>query len=72
MNPKPKLSHELRAIPLFDLVCLPAACCGVGRAAALCGGVQKMDVRGPARLLRVNCQELTVYEWGYLGDAVED
>lgn len=31
-----------------------------------------MDVRGPARLLRVNCQKLTVYEWGYLGDAVED
>lgn len=31
-----------------------------------------MDARGPARLLRVNCQELTVYEWGYLGDAVED
>lgn len=31
-----------------------------------------MLVAGPARLLRVNCQELTTYEWSYLGDVVED
>lgn len=30
-----------------------------------------MLVSEPVRLVKVNCQELTTYEWSYLGDATE-
>lgn len=30
-----------------------------------------MLVREPVRLVKVNCQELTTYEWSYLGDATK-
>lgn len=28
--------------------------------------------REPVRLVKVNCQGLTTYEWSYLGDVTED
>lgn len=31
-----------------------------------------MLVREPVGLAKVNCQELTTYEWSFLGDATED
>lgn len=31
-----------------------------------------MVVGEPVGLVKVNCQELTTYEWSYLGDATED
>jgi len=31
-----------------------------------------MLVREPVGLVKVTCQELTTYEWSYLGDATEE
>lgn len=31
-----------------------------------------MLVREPVGLVKVTCQELTIYEWSYLGDATQD